>query len=83
MLSVGDLVYGRRNHDEEEGIYMDRYMVSIPSFGGDMCLLSRYVNNIQDPYKKLSIMAGFNEWWWKQYSHLFKELLVETLLPLL
>ena len=41
------------------------------------------INNFQDPYKKLSIMAGFNEWWWKQYSHLFKELLVETLLPLL
>ena len=51
-------------------------MVSIPSYG-DYCLLSRYVNNIQDHIKKLSIMAGFNEWWWKQYSHLFKELLVE------
>lgn len=60
----------------------NKLLVSISEYNGDYIFIDVSDANIIriDNYSKLSILAGFGEWFYEQHKELYQEHIVNTLL---
>ena len=70
------IIENLRNLDQE-----DQYLVSISEYNGDYIWLDD--NNIARinllPEEKLSILANFDDWFYKTHTLLYQEIILDTL----
>lgn len=64
-------------HDDSE-----KALISIDEYGGDYIFINISditISNINN-YEKLSILAGFGEWFYEQHKELYQEHIINTIL---